>query len=100
MRAVHQFLGPGELAVPVPAVLDHQDGRVGAGRARRGRRALDLPPENNTPEPRTAVGFSADGSKMRLVAVDGRQPEFSRGIGLDELGEMMVPAPRAGRRLR
>jgi hypothetical protein len=37
---------------------------------------------------------------MRLVAVDGRQPEFSRGIGLDELGEMMVPAPRAGRRLR
>ncbi|MFI6630928.1 phosphodiester glycosidase family protein [Nonomuraea fuscirosea] len=51
---------------------------------------LDLPPENNTPEPRTAVGFSADGSKMWLVAVDGRQPEFSRGLGLDELGEMMV----------
>ncbi|MEO3804514.1 phosphodiester glycosidase family protein [Nonomuraea sp. B1E8] len=51
---------------------------------------LELPPENNTPEPRTAVGFSADGTKMWLVAVDGRQPEFSRGIGLDELAEMMA----------
>ncbi|QYC40311.1 hypothetical protein Nocox_13470 [Nonomuraea coxensis DSM 45129] len=51
---------------------------------------LELPPENNTPEPRTAVGFSADGTRMWLVAVDGRQPEFSRGIGLNELARMMA----------
>ncbi|QFY07886.1 hypothetical protein GBF35_15380 [Nonomuraea phyllanthi] len=51
---------------------------------------LELPAGNNTPEPRTAVGFSADGTKMWLVAVDGRQPEFSRGIGLNELARMMV----------
>ncbi|MCF6475557.1 phosphodiester glycosidase family protein [Nonomuraea sp. MG754425] len=51
---------------------------------------LELPAANNTPEPRTAVGFSADGTKMWLVAVDGRQPEFSRGLGLNELARMMV----------
>ncbi|MEO3789647.1 phosphodiester glycosidase family protein [Nonomuraea sp. B10E15] len=51
---------------------------------------LELPAENNTPEPRTAVGFSADGTRMWLVAVDGRQPQFSRGIGLNELARMMV----------
>ncbi|WP_166427173.1 phosphodiester glycosidase family protein [Nonomuraea mesophila] len=51
---------------------------------------LELPAENNTPEPRTAVGFSADGTRMWLVAVDGRQPEFSRGIGLNELARMMA----------
>jgi exopolysaccharide biosynthesis protein len=51
---------------------------------------LELPAENNTAEPRTAVGFSADGTRMWLVAVDGRQPRFSQGIGLDELARMMV----------
>jgi UDP-2,3-diacylglucosamine pyrophosphatase LpxH len=38
--------------------------------------------------PRTAVGFSADGSQMFLVAVDGRQKE-SRGMTLLELAELM-----------
>ncbi|WP_166355117.1 phosphodiester glycosidase family protein [Phytoactinopolyspora limicola] len=52
--------------------------------------AQKLPPENNTREPRTAVGFSADGSHMWLVTVDGRQPGHSDGIGLDELAEVMV----------
>ncbi|NDL55556.1 phosphodiester glycosidase family protein [Phytoactinopolyspora mesophila] len=52
--------------------------------------AQQLPPENNTREPRTAVGFSADGTQMWLVTVDGRQPGFSDGIGLDELAEVMV----------
>ncbi|GAB2933782.1 phosphodiester glycosidase family protein [Nonomuraea fastidiosa] len=51
---------------------------------------LQLSAENNTPEPRTAVGFNADGTKMWVVAVDGRQPEYSRGIGLNELAQMMV----------
>ncbi|ROT31583.1 phosphodiester glycosidase family protein [Micromonospora sp. HM5-17] len=41
------------------------------------------------PEPRTAVGFSADGRKMFLVTVDGRQAD-SRGVTLTELGRMMA----------
>ncbi|MFD2352767.1 phosphodiester glycosidase family protein [Nonomuraea ferruginea] len=39
--------------------------------------------------PRTAVGFSADGKKMYLLTVDGRQAD-SRGVTLNELAAMMV----------
>ncbi|MEU4575677.1 phosphodiester glycosidase family protein [Nonomuraea sp. ATR24] len=39
--------------------------------------------------PRTAVGFSADGRKMYLLTVDGRQAD-SRGVTLDELAAMMA----------
>ncbi|MEU6783290.1 phosphodiester glycosidase family protein [Nonomuraea angiospora] len=39
--------------------------------------------------PRTAVGFSADGRKMYLLTVDGRQVD-SRGVTLNELADMMV----------
>lgn len=39
--------------------------------------------------PRTAVGFSADGRKMFLLTVDGRQVD-SRGVTLNELAAMMV----------
>ncbi|MEO3868036.1 phosphodiester glycosidase family protein [Nonomuraea sp. B12E4] len=39
--------------------------------------------------PRTAVGFSADGRKMYLLTVDGRQVD-SRGVTLNELAEMMI----------
>ncbi|NUT09201.1 MAG: multidrug transporter [Nonomuraea sp.] len=39
--------------------------------------------------PRTAVGFSADGRKMYLLTVDGRQAD-SRGVTLNELGAMMA----------
>lgn len=38
--------------------------------------------------PRTAVGFSADGRTMILLAVDGRQ-RSSRGMTLKELAELM-----------
>ncbi|MFB9470152.1 phosphodiester glycosidase family protein [Nonomuraea salmonea] len=38
--------------------------------------------------PRTAVGFSADGRKMYLLTVDGRQAD-SRGVTLNELAAMM-----------
>ncbi|MFG2710712.1 phosphodiester glycosidase family protein [Streptomyces goshikiensis] len=43
---------------------------------------------NNTPAPRTAVGFSRDGRRVRLVAVDGRQRD-SGGLTLTGLGRMM-----------
>ncbi|MEV0717361.1 phosphodiester glycosidase family protein, partial [Asanoa sp. NPDC050611] len=42
-----------------------------------------------TPEPRTAVGFSADGKKMIMATVDGRQAD-SRGVTLTELGRLMA----------
>ncbi|WP_039831453.1 phosphodiester glycosidase family protein [Nocardiopsis valliformis] len=48
---------------------------------------------NNVPgAPRMALGFSSDGSQMYLLSVDGRQPSFAEGVGLDELGEMMAEA--------
>ncbi|MBR8741210.1 phosphodiester glycosidase family protein [Nocardiopsis sp. MG754419] len=54
------------------------------------RRAAE---SHNTPgAPRTAIGFSADGARMYLLSVDGRQPSFAEGVGLDELGAMMVEA--------
>ncbi len=48
--------------------------------------------DNSPGAPRTAIGFSEDGSQMYLLSVDGRQPSFSEGVGLDELGRMMVEA--------
>lgn len=42
-----------------------------------------------TMHPRTAVGFSADGATMYLVAVEGRT-DASRGMTLPELGRLMI----------
>ncbi|MFI7605763.1 phosphodiester glycosidase family protein [Micromonospora sp. NPDC049366] len=42
-----------------------------------------------SPAPRTAVGFTADGRKMIMLTVDGRQVD-SRGVTQTELGRMMV----------
>ena len=39
--------------------------------------------------PRTAVGFTADGSAL-IVAVDGRQPGYSVGMTLRQLAQLMV----------
>ncbi|MDG9678227.1 phosphodiester glycosidase family protein [Micromonospora sp. DH14] len=39
--------------------------------------------------PRTAVGFSADGRKMIMMTVDGRQVD-SRGVTQTEMGRMMA----------
>ncbi|GAA3469304.1 phosphodiester glycosidase family protein [Nonomuraea roseola] len=39
--------------------------------------------------PRTSVGFSADGRKMYLLTVDGRQAD-SRGLTLGEMAALMV----------
>ena len=40
--------------------------------------------------PRSAVGFSRNGRYLYLVVVDGRQPLYSEGMTLAELGEFMV----------
>ncbi len=48
-----------------------------------------IPPLDDTQsEPRTAVGFSADGSKMFLTTIDGRQRD-SRGMTYYELAELL-----------
>lgn len=40
--------------------------------------------------PRTAVGYSQDGSTLFLVTIDGRQPGHSVGMSLQELAELMT----------
>ncbi|GJQ62734.1 MAG: hypothetical protein SCALA702_17870 [Melioribacteraceae bacterium] len=40
--------------------------------------------------PRTAAGFSADSTKLYLMTVDGRQPGYSIGMSLKELGQYML----------
>lgn len=40
--------------------------------------------------PRTAVGYTADGSKLIFVVVDGRQEGFSRGMSLPELADFLI----------
>jgi len=39
--------------------------------------------------PRTAIGFSADSTRLFFVTVDGRQPGYSVGMSLFELAEYM-----------
>lgn len=40
--------------------------------------------------PRTAVGIGADGRRLVLAVVDGRQAGYSAGMTLPELGELML----------
>jgi len=47
-------------------------------------------PDSNLPEPRTAIGFDKAGSKLILILVDGRQPNFSEGMDVDELAEVFL----------
>jgi len=46
-------------------------------------------PKDTARHPRSAVGLSADGNTLLLVAVDGRQEGHSRGATLAELGELL-----------
>ncbi|MEI6737962.1 MAG: phosphodiester glycosidase family protein, partial [Pseudomonadota bacterium] len=44
---------------------------------------------NGTRHPRSAIGISADGKTLFMVAVDGRQEGHSRGANMFELGILM-----------
>jgi hypothetical protein len=57
---------------------------------REGKRGPEPVPERNTLEPRSAIGFDKEGTKLFLVAVDGRQPWYSEGMDYDELIQVMV----------
>lgn len=54
-----------------------------------GQNVLDTqvvwPPFGEQRHPRTAVGWSADGRRLYLVVVDGRQAPYSDGMSLSEL---------------
>ncbi|HEX3072833.1 MAG TPA: phosphodiester glycosidase family protein [Ignavibacteriales bacterium] len=41
-------------------------------------------------EPRTAIGFSQDSTKLYLFTVDGRQSSLSSGMTLSELADVMI----------
>ncbi len=45
--------------------------------------------KDGTRHPRSVVGLSQDAKTMYLVAIDGRQPGFSRGANMFELGEYL-----------
>jgi hypothetical protein len=49
----------------------------------------DIVAPDDPPNPRTAVGFSADGKKMFLVTVDGRQPPSLLGVNLKDLAVIL-----------
>ena len=51
--------------------------------------ALAVGPKDDR-APRTAIGVSREGTAMWLVVVDGRQKEYSEGMSVYELGELML----------
>ena len=46
-------------------------------------------PKGSVPAPRTSVGVTADGHVL-MVVVDGRQPGYSVGVTLAEMGQLML----------
>ena len=69
-----------------PTDPDHGGLLVENGKNRGERARID--PEIR--HPRTAAGVSADGRTLWLVVVDGRQPGYSVGMTLPELGDLMI----------
>jgi len=57
---------------------------------REGQRGPDPVPEKNSLEPRTAIGFDKEGTKLIMVVVDGRQPRFSEGLNYHELVDLLL----------
>ncbi len=45
---------------------------------------------DSSAEPRSAVAVSADGHTLWLIVVDGRQNDYSEGLTLAELGQVVV----------
>lgn len=47
-------------------------------------------PDNDKLYPRTAVAIDETGKKLWLVVIDGRQPNYSEGVSLAELTEILM----------
>jgi exopolysaccharide biosynthesis protein len=88
-------------------MIVHRDGRVTlednvmqlpadtsyavSGNAMMLTRGVVTPPEKDVlRHPRSAVGLSADGKTLLLLAVDGRQDDISRGVTLAELAQLFI----------
>ncbi len=54
----------------------------------KGKRVDNL--ENQSVEPRSAVGMNQNGRWLMLVVVDGRQPDYSEGISFPELADFLI----------
>jgi hypothetical protein len=82
---------PGDLVtVKYAPRSDAKDIAVGiSGNLRLAEDGQVLPVDDVVMEPRTAIGFSDDGSRMVLVTIDGRQTD-SRGMTFHELGRLLV----------
>ncbi len=77
------------------ASISRQGCPPGAGQALSGNHmlvenGLAVAHQNSRRHPRTAVGLAADGGTLWLVVVDGRQPNYSEGVTLGELGEIIL----------
>jgi hypothetical protein len=40
--------------------------------------------------PRAAIGLNFEGTKLYLIAIDGRQPNYSEGVTIRQLGEIAI----------
>jgi hypothetical protein len=45
---------------------------------------------DSEPQPRTAIALDKAGKRLIIVVVDGRQPRYSQGATLVELGEIIL----------
>ncbi len=43
-----------------------------------------------SPQPRSAIAINKDKNKVWLIVVDGRQKNYSEGISLNELGQLLI----------
>jgi len=48
------------------------------------------PASNKDLAPRTAAGIDKDNKRLILLVIDGRRPEYSAGVSLDQLGDEML----------
>lgn len=54
------------------------------------KEGLSVAVSDGAPYPRTAVGIDQQGHYLWLIVVDGKQPGYSKGIGLEALANIMV----------
>ena len=54
------------------------------------QKVIDQRYHPNEPSPRTAIAIDQPGQRMILLVVDGRQPNYSEGMTLAELGEIGI----------
>jgi len=92
-RARVAMLSPAEWegADDVISGVSESGGKSGGLLVEDGRnRGEDALPAPQVRHPRTAAGVSRDGRTLILAVVDGRQPEWSIGMTLPELADLMI----------